>query len=303
MVQCATALMVVWGLQSEIVTSQVNPKCSVDSWRSVGNDIFSVLSGGHHTHNDMMKSAEYRRLDGCRDERLYFEMIQCSRDPFVVLAGFNLVRQHFPQRAPAAAILAVLSVDKRGLIQTVGLPARQFLAGCSDYGVLSQELAQMESCCNVGFLQVGWILSSVSPQMLWRWYSDPGRKELIPSYEAVLIDVLMDVTDVLPTGARDRLDQSVARLADFPGWPRMVFVMYGNQSNPKFRIAVINVLEDVEPVPDEMIFPVLRPIASYLSAHIDIESIKISPERRQLIRKYISRTESRPTSAPDQPPP
>lgn len=257
----------------------------VTSWKQVEDDL-QKLDYTTYSDKEMRRSNLYRQLASTGGLSVYLDMTTQREYSFVPLAGFNLVCERYPDNAMQAAALSVLFAPRWCLFPFYEGPLSE-LAKPREQTLFHDQMAAFMAAAQADEINIGFAVGQLPLRQLHMWFHDARRIGLPAHVESVIVErlVVEGPGEQLPITQCLRL--ALETYATMPGSPRLRFVFSADENHERFRTSLRAVLEDGM-LEDGLLRLIIRRRREYIRGMIDIESLKITDERRDKIREWLA---------------
>ena len=274
-----------------VIISGGHAECQiVTSWQSLDKELgkHAESCGQEPLSWDCLRNApSTKRLVATarKDSGVCFEMLSQPESVFVPLVGYYMLKEMHPDLAFRGAIRGIMYCADRGRI-SVYSPLMKELSGCelSKNNLRSFDVF-LQSRIPENKAGITFVLHSLPIEFLSEWHQS-YRSALVPiSNEAMVLEYVLPLPNKeksLRKATQERLDV----FADFPGEPRLLFVLYTEKLDRKFEKCLVATLQDPT-VSDYAAALCAGKHQGVLQRKQILESINLSETRREAIDREM----------------
>lgn len=260
---------------------------ALPDWGAVEKRLVNEWGEGKLGIDAFMKSALFRDLLGSDNELLWNAMIAEADHPVVVLAGFLCISQKRSERVMSAG-LRVIAESKQPVSPIYG-PIYEVL-GERKAAKKRVDPSELDSTLRQGGASIGSLFCAISlvpTSTIAGWLRSKEAKQAPAQSVAVALEVVLEEgRDNWLTA--EEADKLLEKLAQCPGFPRLVYVSHARARDSGFFEALHAVLADMQ-LEDLAIATLVIRRKVDIKDRADALLIGIPEKRSQLVRKALTR--------------
>lgn len=278
-------LLVSWSVVTASFPFQANAGAP-ESWEQLNKEL-AAIEYKNLDAEEFLRSAFLRELARQGGEPAFVEMCAQRKYPLVQTAGFALLKKNGSTLLCEQAVRILLSSENPAL-EVFG-PMYIILGQEVHAAAIRDALSTVSKGCPDRPRNYSVVIGTIPIAVVKDWYE--STKFICPTCEAIVLDRLFGYYLEKKMDPTPQMREGLRKMATIPGAPRFVYAIYGATDDDGIQAAVVDCLHNPELSRSDVMVLARRRAAIFRS--LDLDSLGISQERRDMIERAIRSHEDR----------
>lgn len=257
----------------------------IASWSQVEHELNSSIAT--NTFKEIChQSRIFKQLIAERNIAVFMEMVGQNNSPIVQMAGLYGLVEIAPEKSLEVAFRMALSPD----ISMHAIPLYSVLKEIPMDKGFDRALTLAFQTRPADISAATSLIQSLSSDRLWNWLQAKNHQHVLPTYEAVVVEQLLNNRASEKKIAPEQVREFLLKFRDIPGFPRSVYLVWTDETDAAYISTMKLALAD-ESLPFPSLLGLVRIKASYIIQHIDLDSLRMPEDRKSKIASVLASVE------------
>jgi hypothetical protein len=191
--------------------------------------------------SSLLKGKLFSAVASSSNAAIFLEMMTLRERPLLMYGGFLCLQNKFPEKLLAPTMELVMQTPTPGL--PLFAPVYEYLKGQQGRPFM-EAFSQVASRPINSSKNYAVLLQALPFESLLKWFSAPDRPSVSATSEASIMDRLLEELDNKRLPRPANISRALESLANTPGIPRAVYILFSDEASKCFEPALESVLTE-----------------------------------------------------------